>query len=127
MTKPKDMEDYFRNRREDFNEVPSRAAWKKLDRRLNAHQKRNRLSFTRSFTMVAAVLLLVVFAFLFFMVEMGGPANQETASINVEPISTQDMDPEAYKVVEYTLKYRDRMSNIIEEGAEGNKLQVRHN
>lgn len=127
MTKPKDMEDYFRSRQDEFNEVPSRAAWKKLERRLDKHQKRNRFNYTRSFVMAAAVLLLVVFAFLFSMVDLADGSRMDTASIQVEPISTQDMDPEAYKVVEYTLKYRDRMSNIIEEGPEDGKLQVRSN
>lgn len=127
MTKPKDMEDYFRSRQDEFNEVPARAAWKKLERRLDKHQKRNRFNYSRSFAMAAAVLLLVVFAFLFSMVDLAEDTPIGTASIQVEPISTQDMDPEAYKVVEYTLKYRDRMSNIIEEGPEDNKLQVRNN
>lgn len=127
MTKPKDMEDYFRSRQDEFNEVPSRAAWKKLERRMDKHQKRNRFNYSRSFAMAAAILLLVVFAFLFSMVDLAEDAPIGTASIQVEPISTQDMDPEAYKVVEYTLKYRDRMSNIIEEGPEDGKLQVRSN
>lgn len=127
MTKPKDMEDYFRSRQDEFNEMPSRAAWKKLERRLDKRQKRNRLSYSRSFAMAAAVLILVVFAFLFSMVDLGKDAQIGTASVEIEPISTQDMDPEAYKVVEYTLKYRDRMSNIIEEGPEDGKLQVRNN
>ena len=69
MTKPKDMEDFFRNRQDELNEMPSRAAWRKLERRLDKHQKRNRLSYSRSFAMVAAVLLLVVFAFLFSMLQ----------------------------------------------------------
>lgn len=127
MTKPKNMEDYFRDRQDELNEMPSRAAWKKLERRLNKNQKRNRIVYSRSFAMAAAVLLLVVFAFLFSMLDLAQGSKMGTASIHVEPISTQDMDPEAYKVVEYTLKYRDRMSNIIEEGPEDGKLQVREN
>lgn len=121
------MEDFFRSRQEELNEMPSRAAWRKLERRLDKHQKRSRLSYSHSFAMVAAVLVLVVFAFLFSMLNLAQDSKMGTASIQVEPISTQDMDPEAYKVVEYTLKYRDRMSNIIEEGPEDGKLQVRHN
>lgn len=126
MNKPNSVEDFFRSRAEALEETPSRAAWKRLERRLDNHQRRNRIGFIRTFGMVAAILLLVVFAFMFSMVDLGqeSKVKADMASAKVEPIAT-NVDPEAYKVVEYTIKYRDRMRNIIDEGAEDTKLQVR--
>lgn len=126
MNKPKSVEDFFRNRAEALEETPSRATWKRLEHRLDNHQRRNRLGLIRTFGMVAAVLLLAVFVFMFSMLDLNEDqgVTADMASVEVEPIAT-NVDPEAYKVVEYTIKYRDRMRNIIDEGTEEAKLQVR--
>jgi len=120
------VDDFFRFRAEELEEAPSRATWKRLERRLDSHQQRNQLSFRRTFGMVAAVLLLVVFAFLFSTIsfDQERPVAADMGTTMVEPITT-DVDPEAYKVVEYRIKYRDRMRNIIDEGTETAKLKVR--
>lgn len=127
MKKPNtNVEDYFRARAEGLEAVPSRAAWKRLERRLDNHQRRNHFNFRRTFGMVAAILLLVVFAFLLTTVNFRQkqPVAADMGKAKVELIATS-VDPEAYKVVEYTIKYRDRMRNIIDEGTQVAKLKVR--
>ena len=123
-----EIEELFQNRSEHFDEAPSRAAWKKLEKRLDNHQRRNKLNFIRSLGMVAGVLLLTVFAFLFSTLGINqSEAGADQVVASLETITTTEVDPEAYKVVEFTLKYRDRMLNPIEEGEGDNELLVRNN
>lgn len=125
MREPKDISSLFQNRDQELSEAPSRASWKKLERRLDAHQRRSRLSFIRSLGMVAAVLLLTVFVFLFSLFGNSNQAEHAGQVVALEFIPTQEIDPEAYRVVEYRLKYEDRMQMPIEEGTPDNKLVVR--
>jgi hypothetical protein len=120
------VDQFFRTQAEQLQETPSRATWKRLERRLDTHQRRSRFNFTPTLGMVAAVLLLVVFAFLFSTLnfEQERPIAADMVNADVVPIESA-VDPEAYKVVEYTIKYRDRMRNIIDEGSEDTKLKVR--
>ena len=120
------VDQFFRTQAEQLREAPSRATWKRLERRLDTHQRRSRFNFTRALGMVAAVLLLLVFAFLFSTIsfEPERPVAADMVKADIEPIASA-VDPEAYKVVEYTIKYRDRMRNIIDEGSEDAKLKVR--
>lgn len=120
------IDNIFRSGADELRETPSRATWKRLERRLDAHQRRNRLSFRSTLGMVAAISLLLVFVFLFSTIsfEQEKPMAADFMPTEIEPI-TSAVDPEAYKVVEYTIKYRDRMGRTIEEGPESTKLKVR--
>ena len=130
MTKEKDMTKVFQDRFRNFEEQPSKAPWIKLERRLEVHQRRNKLSFMRNFGMVAAILLLAVFGFVFaiFGDYQNADASIAATSVSeVETLSADDANPGAYEVMEFTLKYRDRMSNIVDEGAADQELIVRAN
>ncbi len=127
MGKQREISDFFKQHESELSEIPSRAAWKKLERRLDAHQKRNRLGFLKTFAMVAAVLLLVVFTFMMTTLSVKNQhlmASDVQAIAQAEPISTQEIDPEVYKEVEFTIKFKDRMTNPIEEGEESQELIV---
>lgn len=129
MAQDKDFSKVFRERFRGFEEQPSGATWKRLERRLEAHQHRNRRSLFRSLAMVAAVLLLAVFAFLFSTVGLADrgllSSTSRGAQVDMEPLSGEQLNPEAYQVFEFTMKYRDRMSNIVEEGEADRELLVR--
>jgi hypothetical protein len=129
MAKDKEFSTVFRDRFRGFEEQPSGATWKRLERRLETHQRRNRRSLSRSLTMVAAVMLLAVFAFLFSTVGLTGDgplsSTSRDAQLEMTPLSEEQLNPEAYQVFEFTLKYRDRMSNVVEEGEADRELLVR--
>lgn len=125
MQRQRDLFKYIQDRKEEFNEHPSHAAWRKLERRLDNHQQRNRSTLFRSLSMVAGVLLLVGFAFLFVLLtdNMGNQSTNADYALGVE-LETLDVEltPETYEVVEFALKHRDRMSNIIDEGTPDKEL-----
>lgn len=120
------MDNFFRRQAQQLEETPSAGTWERLERRLDKHQHRSRLVFRRSLSMVAAISVLLTFAFLIatYEFEQPRPFAVDIGKVEIKPIATS-IDPEAYKAVEYAVKYRDQMQNHLDEGSSLNRLQVR--
>ena len=125
MNRQKDIFNLFRENQHKLNERPSQQAWRRLERRLDAHRDRNRVSIYRHIAMVAAVVAIVALTSLIVvLVEKSQPGLQAVTDFDVEDLKLPDQDAsrEALMVVEYTRKYQDRMSNPIAEGKPIQKL-----
>lgn len=120
------IDNFFRRQAEQLEETPSTATWERLERRLDKHQRRSQLVFRRSLAMVAAIAVLWTFAFLLATheFEQPRPFASDIGKVEITPISAS-VDPEAYKAVEYAVKYRNQMQNHLDEGSSLTRLQVR--
>ena len=122
MNRQRDLYELFREQQHKLEERPSLHTWRRLERRLDAHQRRGRLSLYRSLGMVAGVLALVAMIVLISIV-----VNQQQQYLTgtpqeLEVLPSDESDATAYQVVEFTRQYKDRMSNPIEEGSTEKKL-----
>lgn len=123
MNRQRDIFDFFRDHQHQFDESPSPRAWRRLERRLDAHQRRGRLSLYRSLGMVAGVLALVaLIVLLSVLVDHNRKEMLTGTPQQLEDLPLPDSDATAYRVVEYTRSYQDRMSRPIEEGAASKRL-----
>lgn len=125
MNRQKDIFDLFRENQHKLDERPPLHTWRHLEKRLNHHRRRNRLSLYRSLAMVAAVLALVVFMVLLSTVihqsKMSSVAGNAPVELEDLPDAPQE-EVAAYQVVEFSRSYQDRMSKPIEEGRPNQRL-----
>ncbi len=123
MNRQRDIFDYFREHQHQFDEAPSPRAWRRLERRLDAHQRRGRISLYRSLGMVAGVLALVaLIVLLSVLVDQRRTEMFTEAPQQLEDLPLPDSDATAYRVVEFTRSYQDRMARPIEEGPASKRL-----
>lgn len=123
MNRERDIFDFFRDNQHQFNERPSPRAWRRLERRLEAHQRRGRRSLYRSLGMVAGVLAIVaLIVLLSVLVDQRRAGSLTGAPQQLEDLRLSERDATAYRVVEFTRSYQDRMSRPIEEGNANKRL-----
>lgn len=129
MKSSKDLFDIFRDNQHKLNERPGSQTWRRLEKRLDKRRKPYAHSLIRVMAMAAAVLLLLgVFSVLPVFEDR---SSADSVAFDTAPAVTEDLiiTPEAkvepfIKVVEYSRKYQDRMSQPIEEGSTDKKLIV---
>lgn len=122
MNRQRDLFELFRENQRSLDERPSLQTWRRLERRLDAHQRRGRISLYRSLGMVAGVLALVAMIILISMVVDRQQQYLTGAPQELEVLTSSDADPTAYQVVEFTRQYRDYMRKAVEEGTMEKKL-----
>jgi len=131
MKPSEDLFNMFRERQDEWDEVPAAASWKKLERRLDHHQRRTRLSFRRNLSFVAAIAVLVSFVFLisYSMGQRNLNSPQATnllSTAEIEEFTAEEGDPSALKVVAFSRKNLDHPSLYIREGERKQKLLVKN-
>lgn len=123
MNHHKDLFDLFRENDHKLEERPSLQSWRRLEKRLDSHQRRSRISLYRSLAMVAGVLALAVLIVLMTLVVERQQEYLTGAPQELEDLQATEADnATAYRVVEFTRTYQDRMTNPIEEGNPDKKL-----
>lgn len=121
----------FREGQSELNEQPPQASWRRLERRLDAHQRRTRLSFRRNISIAAAIALVIGLTFLIsFSIGQQSQLKRQASAVlteaQLEEFSIEEGDPAAYRVVEFARTYQNRPSIYIREGEAHKKLQVRN-
>jgi cytoskeletal protein RodZ len=123
MNHHKNLFDLFRENQHKLDERPPLHTWRRLEQRLDKHQRRGRISLYRSLAMVAGILALAVLIILMTLV-----VDQQQEYLTGTPHQLEDLQPSeadnatAYLVVEFTRTYQDRMTKPIEEGTPNKKL-----
>lgn len=95
MASKKDLFSVFRDNQRLFDTPPSPRAWSKLERRLDGHRSRNRVSLIRNLSMAAAVLLLAVVTILISIAVGKKPTrflNQSPQPLAAEQLQTDDVE-----------------------------------
>ena len=123
MKRHKDLFDLFRDNQHQLEERPPLQTWRRLEQRLDNHQRRGRISLYRSLAMVAGVLALAVLIILMTLVVDRQQEYLSGTPQQLEDLQSSEADnATAYRVVEFTRTYQDRMANPIEEGNPEKKL-----
>ncbi len=125
MKQRKDFFDIFREQQHLFEERPPRTAWRQLERRLDAHQHRSRVTMYRSLAMVAAVMgLIVVITLITSRVDQQRQLLGEAEAVpkQLEALSDSETGESPEQIVEFSRAYRDRTSGPIVEGQRGQRL-----
>ena len=118
----KDISAVFRENEYKLHEPPSPKSWHRLERKLDAHRRRNRVSLYRSLAMVAGVLILVVMITLFSLV-----ASRQFNLLSDRPASIESLPPaegelKARQIVSYSKVYADLATNPVTEGERDRRL-----
>ncbi|NRB65297.1 MAG: hypothetical protein HRU40_20155, partial [Saprospiraceae bacterium] len=101
-----------------------------LEKRLDQHQRRSRLTLRRHTAMAAAVLFLIGFTFLIsftlgkqsvFQGGMVGPVSV----VEFEELSSEDTDLRSIQAVAIARKYIQTNDHYIQEGESNQKLRVK--
>ena len=124
----KDIFDLFRENQHKLDERPSRRAWQRLERRLDAQQRTRSKPLLSQLLMVAALLVLLLMVSVLVIL----PQNQQglqTLESNSEVIPQADLNhtfsgTPSYEVVAFTKQLHDRLANPIPiaEGQPNKKL-----
>ncbi len=128
MKTKKDPFDLFRDNQHKLSERPSPQAWRRLERRLDAHKNRRSGSwFSSHLGMVAAIALLVVsitvISFLTNHKNEIQAAASEPVPAQLEELTASADQQEMLKVVEFSRRYQDRLAKpTVNEGQKGKKL-----
>lgn len=124
----KDIFDLFRKNQHKLAERPSPIVWRRLERRLDAHQRRNQRSLYRQLSMAAGLLILLGFIALISLStnkksnDYLALANSENRHDHFEDLGQLEETTEFLKVVQFSQKIKDRKSNPISEGSKLKKL-----
>ena len=127
MTRKRDVFDFFRDNQHRLNEAPSAHSWRRLDRRLDAHRRRNRPSRYRVLGMVAGILVLVILVGLVSL-SLGRQQNQQLAfnkqavPTGLEDLAVTDADRDGLRTVLAVQHAQEHRRQPISEGAPGQKL-----
>lgn len=126
MADKKDLFSIFRDHQHQFDTPPSPRAWDKLERRLDGHRRRNRLSMLRNFSMAAAVLLLAVITVLVSMAlgeKPGRFLNQSPAPLASEQLQTDNVEAaEELRQTQRTQRAEQQRQQPINEGPADRKI-----
>lgn len=126
-----DLFDLFREGQSELNEKPPQASWRRLERRLNTHQRRTRLAFRRNVSIAAAIAIVIGMTFLIsFSIGQQNQLKRQASAVvlesELEEFTLEEGDPAAYRIVEFARTYQNRPSLYIREGEANKKLQVRN-
>lgn len=103
----------FQENQHKLAQAPSPRAWRKLERRLDAHRP-GKWAIYRQVAAVAAILLLVaLFSVIATYMER---VESIAAATQVEELQINDQDSETIRTVEYARQFRDQLTKAIEEG-----------
>ncbi len=128
MKSDKELYELFRRNQYGLNERPSPNAWNRLERRLDAHQNRQRQAFRRTLSM-AAGLVFIVFIVGLLSLYSNGKADKwdyhtqyidQTIEAN-GPADQADM----VKMVNLSHQYQAQLAGKIDEGNPAKKLVAR--
>lgn len=128
MKQSKDIFDLFRENKHKLDEAPNPQVWRRLEKRLDTRRATRGGSIYRIMAMAAGVLLLIgVFSLLPALDQ--STAQSDAVAMDAPPSEMEDLvidpahtDPNIIKVVEFSRKYQDRMTQPIEEGSTSKKL-----
>ncbi len=126
MKHQKDLSDLFRANAHKLEERPSPRAWRRLESRLDEHKSRHKQSLFRQWTSVAAIALLLIVAT--FAIYLPQSTTSNEIALNTAPTVLEDLSNyteegvEVQKVMEFTRKHINRMSNPVEEGTASKRL-----
>lgn len=132
MARKRDIFDFFRNSQHRLNEAPPARSWRRLERRLDAHRSRNRISRYRAAGMAAGILLLVTLVGLVSL-SLGRhqrlllAANRQAVPSQVEDLTLTDADRSSLGAVLAVQQARGNPQHPISEGAPGQKLVLASN
>ncbi len=127
MTQHKDFFELFRENSHKMAESPTPRTWRRLERRLDAHQRHSRYQASRIMGMVAALLALVVLIGLLSITfeSKSGPVRvmEDHSPRFLEDLAVQEgeSDLNPVTVIEYQNHYKEK-SNRITEGSRARKL-----
>ena len=129
MKPSKDLFDLFRERQQLLEERPSVQTWRRLERRLDLHNRRHLTVHRRALAMAAAVLVLAVFLGVMGL-QLGQKQwlslkPQAENRFYVEHLNSQDADPDAIQMLEYNRQYQTTPI-LVEEGQASQKLVVKN-
>ncbi len=131
MADHKDIFSLFREHQHQLDRTPSPRAWQKLERRLDGHRRRNRLSTIRTISMAAAVLLLAVVAILISLAlgeKPGRLLNQSPPPLASEQLQADDLEAaETLRLTRYAQKAEQQRRQPINEGPSDRKLVLAKN
>ena len=124
-----DIENLFRKNQHRLNERPSNAVWRRLETRLDAHNRRNRISIRRSLAMVASLLVLIVFISLLTLFspksadsfEAGIPKNLQELEEDHTLTESQHLH-----TLEWSTRHFQDQNKIIAEGSSKRNLIVQN-
>jgi hypothetical protein len=126
MTKrKKDLFDLFREHQHLLDAQPSPRAWQKLERRLDSHRRRNRLSTLRNLSMAAAILLIALVAVVLsfaFKRNAGKLLNQSPLAAEQLQTDQAAAEEELRLAVRAQQAERARRSGAIAEGSNHQRL-----
>ncbi|MCO6480483.1 MAG: hypothetical protein J5I94_27825 [Phaeodactylibacter sp.] len=127
MARKRDLFDFFRDNQRRFDEAPPARSWRRLERRLDAHRTRNRISRYRVLGMVAGILVLVVLVGLVTL-SLGRQqnlllaANRQATPSGLEELTVTDADRNGLQTVLAVQRAQQHLQYPISEGAPGQKL-----
>ncbi len=129
MKPSKDVFDLFRERQSLLEERPSPQSWRRLERRLDLHNRRHLTVHRRAMAMAAAMLVLAVFLGVMSL-QLGQKhwfslKRQAENRFYVEHLNPQDADPDAILMLEYNRQYLNTPVQV-EEGQSSQKLVVKN-
>ena len=124
MKSDKELFELFRRNEYGLNERPSPNAWRRLERRLDNHQKRQRLNFRRILSMAAALVFIIFIVGLLSIYTKDEAARydyhtQYLAPPKVEPKMTVH---HTQKRVSRSYEYQKKITKSIQEGNPEKKL-----
>lgn len=127
MSRNRDVFDFFRDNQQRLNETPPVRSWRRLERRLDAHRRRNRISRYRVLGMVAGILLLIVLVGLVSLIlgrqqSLLLAANRQAAPTALEDLTVTDADRAGLRAVMAVQRAQEHRQYPISEGAPGQKL-----
>jgi hypothetical protein len=113
--------DLFRNNQHKLHEYPSADAWLRLEKRLEAHRQRRRISLFRPIAMAAGVLLVIGMAF-----ALGWVSHSLTQSPDSGMASLSDLPPsQGADPYAQVLSMRKQYDSVqVEEGSGPKRFRV---
>ena len=132
MARKRDIFDLFKDNQNQLNEAPPARSWRRLERRLDGHRQRNRISHYRVLGMVAGILLLVVLVGLISL-SLGRQqslllaANNQAVPSALENLTITDADRDGLHTVMVAQRAQQHLQYPISEGAPGQKLVLTGN
>lgn len=128
MDRQKDLFDLFKENSKQIKETPTPRTWRRLERKLDAHRRRNQADHSWTLSMAAALVGLVcLVGLLSYSYQSGfqkGIALEEPAPrvFEVLEVNEQESQLASRKIIEYQRHFSERGSEIIKEGSRTQRL-----